>query len=86
MTVLFNIFMKQTLTDNFLGLLKNMNCAFPLNCETFDKGLFHVIGEKLAYSQHQFNRTQKIACYLQLLAFLKTSHRYVLVLKVQGFS
>ena len=29
-TVLFNIFMTQTLTDDFWGLYKNMNCAFPL--------------------------------------------------------
>ena len=28
-TVLFNIFMRQTLTDDFGGLHKNMNCAFP---------------------------------------------------------
>ena len=31
MTVLFNIFIRQTLTDAFWGLHKNMNCAFPLN-------------------------------------------------------
>ena len=30
MTVSFNIFLRQTLTDDFLGLHKNMNCAFPL--------------------------------------------------------
>ena len=30
-TGLFNIFMRQTLTDGFWGLHKNMNCAFPLN-------------------------------------------------------
>ena len=29
-TVLFNIFMRQTLTNNFRGLHKNTNCAFPL--------------------------------------------------------
>ena len=29
-TVLFNIFMRQTLIDDFWGLHKNMNCAFPL--------------------------------------------------------
>ena len=29
-TVLFNIFIKQTFADDFLGLHKNMNCAFPL--------------------------------------------------------
>ena len=29
-TVLFNIFMRQTLTDNFWGLHKTMNFAFPL--------------------------------------------------------
>ena len=29
-TVLFNIFLRQTLTDDFWGLHKNMNCAFPL--------------------------------------------------------
>ena len=31
MTVLFNIFMRQTLTDDFWELHKNMNCAFPLS-------------------------------------------------------
>ena len=30
MTVLFNIFKRQTLTDYFRGLHKNMNCAFSL--------------------------------------------------------
>ena len=29
-TVLLSIFMRQTLTDDFWGLHKNMNCAFPL--------------------------------------------------------
>ena len=29
-TVLFNIFMRQTLTDDFWEIHKNMNCAFPL--------------------------------------------------------
>ena len=29
-TVLFNIFMKQALTDDFWRLDKNMNCAFLL--------------------------------------------------------
>ena len=29
-TGLFNIFMRQTLTDDFWGLHKNLNCAFPL--------------------------------------------------------
>ena len=28
--VLFNIFMRQTLTDDFWGLHKNINCVFPL--------------------------------------------------------
>ena len=31
MTVLFNIFRRQTLTDDFWGLHKYMNCAFPLS-------------------------------------------------------
>ena len=30
-TVLFNIFMRQTLTDDFWGLYRNMNCTFPLS-------------------------------------------------------
>ena len=30
MTVLFDIFMRQTLTNDFWGLHKNMNCPFPL--------------------------------------------------------
>ena len=29
-TVLFNIFLRQTLIDDLWGLHKNMNCAFPL--------------------------------------------------------
>ena len=29
-TVLFNIFMRQALTDDFWVLHKNVNCAFPL--------------------------------------------------------
>ena len=29
-TVLFNIFMRQTLTDDFSGLHKNMKCVFTL--------------------------------------------------------
>ena len=29
-TVLFNVFMRQTLADDFWGLHKNMNCALPL--------------------------------------------------------
>ena len=33
-TVLFNISMRQTLTDDFLDLHKNMNCAFPLRTIT----------------------------------------------------
>ena len=28
-TELFNIFIRQTLADDFWGLHKNMNCAFP---------------------------------------------------------
>ena len=31
-TVLFNIFIRQTLTDDFWGLHRNMNCVFPLKC------------------------------------------------------
>ena len=35
-TVLFNIFMRQTLTEDVWALHKNMNCAFPLNlCHNF---------------------------------------------------
>ena len=30
-TVLFNFFVRQTLTDDFGGLQKSMNCAFPLS-------------------------------------------------------
>ena len=30
LTVLFNIVMRQTLTDDFWGFHKNMICAFPL--------------------------------------------------------
>ena len=31
MAVFFNIFMRQTLTDTFWVLHRNINCAFPLN-------------------------------------------------------
>ena len=34
MTVLLNIFLRQTLTDDFWGLHKNMNCTFHLS--TYD--------------------------------------------------
>ena len=34
-TVLFNIFMRQKLTDDFWGLHKNMNCTFPLSIGTY---------------------------------------------------
>ena len=30
-TVFFNIFMRQTLTNDFWGFYKHMNCVFPLN-------------------------------------------------------
>ena len=32
-TVLFNIFIRQTLNNDFWGLHKNLNCVFPLNCK-----------------------------------------------------
>ena len=36
-SVLFNIFTRQSLTDGFWGLHENMNCAFPLRAE--NKGI-----------------------------------------------
>ena len=33
-TVLLNIFMRQTWDNDFWGLHKNMNCTFPLSCWT----------------------------------------------------
>ena len=36
-TVLFNIFMKKTLTDDFWGFPKNMNCAFYLKPNKSEK-------------------------------------------------
>ena len=38
----------------------------------FDKGLFQQSGEKVVYSQHKFDRTQKSAFWVRLLVFLKT--------------
>ena len=36
--VLFNILMRQkTLTNDFWGLHKNMNCAFPLNASSISE-------------------------------------------------
>ena len=40
-TVLFNIFMRQTLSDDFWGLRKNMNCAFPFRI-LFSTALLYV--------------------------------------------
>ena len=40
MTVLFNIFIKQTLTNDFWRLDKNKNCAFPLS-RAANKRLLH---------------------------------------------
>ena len=37
MTVLFNFFMRQT-ADDFWGLYKNMNCAFPLKFALLNQG------------------------------------------------
>ena len=39
-TVVYNIFMRQTLTDDIWGLHKNMNCAFLLNYYADDNNLF----------------------------------------------
>ena len=49
-TVLFNIIMRQTLTDDFCGLHKNMNYAFPLrfgmrNFQDIIVILIHTYGE-----------------------------------------
>ena len=35
-TVLFNISMRQTLTDDFWRLHKSMNCTFPLSLQLTD--------------------------------------------------
>ena len=47
-TVLFNIFMRQTLTNDFWGLHKIMNCAFPLMrlfllLVVFHKKFYHLV-------------------------------------------
>ena len=39
-TVVYNIFMRQTLTDDIWGLHKNMNRAFLLNYYADDNNLF----------------------------------------------
>ena len=36
-TVVLNIFMRQTLTNDFWGLHKNMNCAFPLSLKLLNR-------------------------------------------------
>ena len=43
-TVLFDIFMRQTLTDDFCGLHKIMNCAFPLSCDEHKATLMNLKG------------------------------------------
>ena len=35
--MVFTIFIRQALTDDFWGLHKNINCAFPLNREELKK-------------------------------------------------
>ena len=35
--MVFTIFIRQALTDDFWGLHKNINCAFPLNREELRK-------------------------------------------------
>ena len=57
-TVLFNTFMRQTLTDDFGGLHKNMNCAFPLMC-TVKKWSDHgiIIGTGIT--------CKKISCHMR---------------------
>ena len=45
-TVLFHIFKRQTLTDDFWGLHKNMSCEFPLTCILMKKqiSIFIIFG------------------------------------------
>ena len=43
-TVLFDIFMRQTLTDDFWGLHKIMNSAFPLICDEHKATLMNLKG------------------------------------------
>ena len=56
-TVLFNIFMRQTLTDDFGGLHRNMNCAFPL--KVFELLFVFLINSGKLF--HKKGQTNKIA-------------------------
>ena len=51
-TVPFNIFIRQTLTDDFWGLHKNMNCAFPLTLVGESSHIFAL----LLFSLFSFSR------------------------------
>ena len=57
-TVIFSIFMRQTITDYFGRLHKNMNCAFPLkvNIEKFSKLWFS--GFKSFFTSSVFEELQ----------------------------
>ena len=63
-TVLFNIFIRQTLTDDFWRLHKNKNCAFPLKVAT----------NSMLFS----NPMTSISIWFQKIQFSSNSWRIVL--------
>ena len=52
--VLFNVFMRQTLTNAFWGLNKNMNCAFPLNNLFYESGFIVLYNFFLSVKRDEF--------------------------------
>ena len=50
--------MRQTLTDDFWGLHKNMNCAFPLKSKTYKHEISYKNNRKLSESIKQRAKSQ----------------------------
>ena len=69
-TVLFNIFIRQTLSDDFGGLHKYMNCAFPLRISSVNGKLFFVrwIFRVVIYKISRFNleNNKKMGLFIYL--------------------
>ena len=73
-TVLFNIFIRQTLSDDFWGLHKYMNCAFPLRISSVNGKLFFVrwIFRVVIYKISRFNleNNKKMGLFIYLFIYL----------------
>ena len=81
-TVLFNIFIRQTLSDDFWGLHKYMNCAFPLRISSVNGKLFFVrwIFRVVIYKISRFNleNNKKMGLFIYLFIYLFISQLNVI--------